>query len=828
MSSTGTGQVQFRSPGSWLRRARQRLSRGYQRIKPYLIPVLLAPIGMGVGIPTGGGLANGVTIKFGNLTLTRKDAESFLFLKVTSEKGCHVKPATELAEAVRGFSAEVRVHKHDGDSGDLKSIMSLLSLEIGKGNIVVVTFQGEEAVEAREAAQHKVDHLAAAGERLGRILDFSELVEELFPSTPSQLVPYAGSVATEAPLPEGFLRGEPGNYYSVVEGEAFVIDNRRLIDRFLDLPPAENEVKKFQAAVATVAEELERAIENRGEDKNGFSVTARNWRLLRHFSANIQEMIRREGLGTGAAAQLYLKKYQGEDGGLFDDVRAIMEDVILTRYGTIAEVLDQIEVAEKGRMLLVVSTLTPLTALHVAAARDKIKGVVTEKKLNRESHQVILLDDAQIPIVTGLVGLASQLVPGQKILVDSREGIVVADVLSEEAGAYFNRRFYEGKFIRTTISGLEIKPRVRTLDGREIELLVNTERNSDLLGDDFPGVGLNRTEFSFIHTPDGTLRESEPSLDELFDNYLRFLWVCAGRPAIIRTFDFEPTKRPKYFNRDLIREAIEMGPEGYLLYDGTPETLKFKKLSELFRTQVRAFLLATAVVANKRSGDIQPGIMFPMISSESMFLRAKGIVEEERLFVGQNEESFIPNLQVGSMIETPSAVRQVGAIAQHADFISIGTNDLKAATHIELGFRDAEEAVNAVEGIPPKLMRYIYDTARATEKLVKRVCCCGVLASSPRYAPLLIGAGVNSLSVTRGQLRTISFLVENITFSDARDLVTEVLGLGTVEEADKTIDKRVEGLIKPAGAPWRGLEPIRYLMTGKRSIQEIIEQGRTI
>lgn len=828
MASKGTGSAPLGSSVSWLSRAKHRLSRGYERIKPRLIPILLAPIGMGMGVPAGGGLANGMTIKFGNLTLTRKDAESFLFLKVTSEKGCHVKPATELAEAIRGFSSETRVHKNDGDSGDLKSIMSLLSLEIGKGDMIVVTFKGEDAAAAREALMHKVDGLTATGEEFGRILDFSELVEELFPSTPSQLVPYTGSVAAEAPLPEGFLRGEPGNYYSVVEGEAFVIDNRRLIDKFLDLPPAENEVEKFQKAVAIVAEELENAIKSRGEDKNGFSVTVRNWRLLRHFSANIQEMIQKEGLGTGAAAQLYLKKYQKEDGGLLDDVRAIMEDVILTRYGTISEVLDQIEVAEKGRMILVVSTLTPLTALHVAAARDKIKGVVTEKKLNRESHQVILLDDAKIPIVTGFVGLAAQLTQGQKILVDSREGIVVADVQSEEAGAYFSRRFYEGKFIRTTISGLEIKPRVRTLDGREIELLVNTERNSDLVEGDFPGVGLNRTEFSFIHLPDGTVRESEPSLDELFDNYLRFLWICAGRPAIIRTFDFEPTKRPKYFNRDLIREAIEMGPEGYLLYDGTPQTLKFKKLGELFRTQVRAFLLATAVVANKRSGDMRPGIMFPMISSDSMFLRAKRIVEEEMLYLGQKEESISFNLQVGSMIETPSAVRQAGAIAQHADFISIGTNDLKAATHIELGFRDAEEAVNAVEGIPPKLMRYIYDTARATEKLVERICCCGVLAGSPRYAPLLIGAGVNSLSVTRGQLRTISFLVENITFSDARDLVTEVLGLGTVEEADKTIDKRIEGLIKPAGAPWSGLEPIRYLMTGKRSIQDIIEQGRAI
>jgi phosphoenolpyruvate-protein kinase (PTS system EI component) len=264
------------------------------------------------------------------------------------------------------------------------------------------------------------------------------------------------------------------------------------------------------------------------------------------------------------------------------------------------------------------------------------------------------------------------------------------------------------------------------------------------------------------------------------------------------------------------------------LYNRTQETLKFKNLNELFRKQIRAFLLATGIVAQESGGNIQPGIMFPMISSEARFVLAKQVLEEEKRVLAENEERFFSNLKVGSMIESPSAVRQAGAIAQHADFIGLGTNDLKAATFVELGFRDAEEAVDTIEGIPPKLLRYIHETAKATQDKVERVCCCGVLASSPRYAPLLIGAGVNSLSVSRGQLQAITFLIKNITFRDARDLVEEALGLGTVEEVDRGMDRRLEELLASPGGAWSGLEPIHYLMTRQRSIQDIIDLGRTI
>ncbi|MCX5750757.1 MAG: hypothetical protein NT099_03690 [Candidatus Saganbacteria bacterium] len=827
------------SQGVW-RALKDKASCAYRRAKPYLIPILLMPIGMAMGIPSEGGVAGSKGVKFGKLTLTEADEDRILIVKAGCKKGIHVGPSMHLnVVAEKHPSIKMRIHTQGGQSASLNDFFSIPTLQIKQGHWFVITFDGENIPAARQALRARIESIPAGDQNeIGPVLSFAALRDAIAPSpvptptpvTASAPVVVAGQnsfVTVKEGLPSGFSRGYSGKVKQLALGPALVIDNKKLVEANRGLPPTPDEETRFEEAVAVVRTEFEKAMDREATGGEGFTVNARNSRLLKEFAAGALKIIATRRVSTFEATEIFLREFFDVKSDLAADMKAIMDDVILARYGRLATVLEKIDTASTGKVVLVVSTLTPLTALYIAGAGNKIAGVVSEKKLNPESHQVLLLDNAGVAVLTGIPNIVSSIKNGDLVVIDTGENILLNRLSEKDARLFFSCRHAEQKGYDAAVETAPSVPEiVRTLDGREISLVINSEGLGELADGFFPGIGLFRTEFSFMRHADGTQRTEDPSMPELIEYYMQLLRLCSGKPVTIRTFDFSPSKCPPYLNRDFVRESLRIGPEGYLLYDGTSNMLRFESLNYLFRKQIRAFLIATGIVAQESGEAIRPGMMFPMISSAAKFNRVLAILEEEKARLRFQGEPFFPQVKIGTMIELPTAVREAAAIARQADFLCLGTNDLKAALSVEFGSRDAEEAHGVVGGVPPRLLQHIAATAKAGETAGKLVSCCGALASSLPYVPLLVGAGVRGLSVSKSQLGPVAFVLQNITYSRAEEIAMMGSSLGTTEAMDGMLTGRMKALI---AGEWKGLAPLRNLMLPtSRSVVEIIALGQQV
>jgi len=782
-----------------------KISTLLRRVKPY-VPYVIAGLG---GFPLAIVTSENKTVKFGVLELSERSARTQLFLRISSRKGFHILPGTKLQTEAKKFLSEIRIYKKDGSFGNLKDLMDVLSnMVITQGDLVVITFEGKDALEAREAIKLEIEKLAKLPEpEVWTFLSLEEL-EKQMENSPSALesipkVPLAPS--KEESLPSDFLRGCAGNCGRIVKGKVLVIRDKRAVEGLGVIPKTEGEAEKFREAIAAVSSRLEQFMEENSCGPE--SAVARNLVLLQVFSGKVLEIIKGERCSALSAVERFVERFCIEN-SLGQDFKAVVEDVLSVRYEGIDKVLAQLEGDKSERVILVLPTLTPLIALRIVENRSKISGVVVEDKINPESHQVILLDDSGIPVVTGLPQITKKLNDGDRIIVDSYKSIVILNPFSEEVLEYFKERFYEQRVFEKMVQ-IPASGKVSTLDGKEISLLVNVEVNDELLGTDFPGVGLRRSEFALIKSSKGLLRETEPSFWEMVEDYAQMLRICQGKPAILRTFDFEPTKLPKYLDKNLIFQALEFGPEIYLAYDGTAKTIKFEILNYLFRKQIRAFLFAAGIVAQELKGNIAPGLMFPMVSGAKRFHQIIQVIQEEKAKLKKQNDPLFEGTRIGVMIELPSAALDAENLASLADFLSIGTNDLKAATFAQLGERDALQNPNIIEGLPPLVLRYVKLSAEAAQKYNKPVSCCGALASSLPYIPLLIGAGVDHLSVAIAQMKKVAFFVQNITLLDSQNLVSEVLSLGTAQEVDRVLSRRLKDLV---ASRWFGLSPISNLI----------------
>jgi phosphotransferase system enzyme I (PtsI) len=767
-------------------------------------------------------------VKFGNLTLTPANVDSHLIFRMDYPLGFHSFPATQLLRVAQQQPAAIRLHILDGNSIDLKDPFDILILAIPQGALAVISFEGEGAEQARTALENKITELYQSDRHeLGPLLTLEELAEEFRTRGMAEPQRPTPAPVPAEEIPAGFLRAQTSGILSrIAQGKALVVNLNELITENQNTPPASDEVDRFNQAAEMVSHRY-RAAADESDKPGGEDPNERNLTLLGGMVNGVRKIIEEKKLGTAAAVHKYmkrLKKHQAENPKLIEDMQAVANDVVLTRYTMIEEVIRKIDAAHTGKAILVLDTVTPIIALHIAANKRKIGGVICENNISRESHQVILLDGAGIPIVAGIDRVISGIKNETQIVLDSGEKVVIADQQADGAAPYTKLRLAEQNALDEIILNPTIEHIVRTADGTEIRLHINAENPEELRGRAFPAVGLWRSEFELIKHADGSLREKEPSEEELVAIYANVLRLCAGKPFIFRTFDFEGSKFPRYIGRKMVADAIrhENGPEGYLLYDGAAETLEFKLLQDLFRKQIRAFLIATGIVEREGRLTNAPGIMFPSISSDAKLSKAQNILCEEQRKLRTEGKPFCADTRSGSMIESISAVRDIKDIADLTEFFSIGTNDLKAAFLAHLGYRDARKVAQTIVGIPPDLLQYFDQITQAAAKHKRPVSCCGVLASDPRYVPLLIGAGITGLSVTPSQLPIIAHLISKITYEDARKLFLEAKDVGNVEAVDEILDRETLTLMEGA---WAGLKPLSYLIFRNRKIKDIIEAG---
>ncbi|MDO4432974.1 MAG: phosphoenolpyruvate--protein phosphotransferase [Alysiella sp.] len=408
--------------------------------------------------------------------------------------------------------------------------------------------------------------------------------------------------------------------------------------------------------------------------------------------------------------------------------------------------------------ILIAHDLSPADTVYFKDQR--IEGFVTDIG-GSTSHTAILGRSLNIPSVIG-VGNARQLISEHEwVIVDGIGGVLIINpdeiVLSE-----YRRRLKAFRSRQRALNKLK-KTAATTADGEEIELLANIESADDIkalhnLGAD--GVGLLRTEFLYLN------RDTLPEEEELYQVYSDIAKKLKGKPLTIRTVDLGVDKNPRWFGNNGTPNAAlnpALGLTGIRLCHAEPV---------MFRTQMRAILRAAV------HGKIR--MMFPMIASLSELKQSLVHLETAKKQLTERGEPFA-EVDVGCMIEIPSAALTVSSLLKWVDFVSIGTNDLIQYT---LSVDRSDDAVSHLyQPAHPAVIKLLSHIIRTANRVGKGVSLCGEMAGDTTYTRLLLGLGLRKFSMNINNLLDVK---DVILRSDTEDLENDIIKIVRNEDPDKT------------------------------------------
>ena len=416
--------------------------------------------------------------------------------------------------------------------------------------------------------------------------------------------------------------------------------------------------------------------------------------------------------------------------------------------------------------IVVAHDLTPTDTAMLDPAM--VLGFLTEVG-SRTSHTAILSRSLRIPAVIGLGEAIRELHSEQSVLIDGFNGFVIIEPSDQTLFEY-------GQLVERQTSieeNLEIihDDAAETRDGQRIVLSANIERVDDIESvrqSGATGVGLFRTEFLFIN------RSDLPNEEEQFAAYRRVVESLTPDPVIIRTLDLGGDKLLSHVN-----VAEEMNP--FLGWRAIRLCLEEK---DLFRTQLRAILRASAF------GDLK--IMYPMVSGVEELDAANVLLNDCREQLRAEDKAFADDIEIGVMIETPSAAMIADSLARRVQFFSIGTNDLiQYALAVD---RLNEKIAHLYEPTHPGILRLIKTTVDAGQSHGIWTGVCGEMAGDLAAVPILLGLGVAELSVTPPMVPRVKMLIRSIEMEQARELATFALK----NDSPKEILARAEALTKAA------------------------------
>jgi phosphoenolpyruvate-protein phosphotransferase (PTS system enzyme I) len=384
----------------------------------------------------------------------------------------------------------------------------------------------------------------------------------------------------------------------------------------------------------------------------------------------------------------------------------------------------------------------------------------------RTSHVAIVARSLGLPAVVAMQNLTSEVKEGETIIVDGNKGLVVVDPLPPTLKQYQRvKESYEA--FQKSLEELRALPAI-TPDNHRITLAANIEipqELEELAQHGAEGIGLFRTEFLFMN------REEIPSEDEQFGAYKELATKTGANPAIIRTLDLGGDKFLSHLN-----PSHESNP-----FLGLRAIRLCLKRPEIFKPQLKAILRAAA------HGPIK--IMFPMISTVAEVRESKIILNQCIQQLKKEGMVFRSGIEVGAMIEIPSAAIIADLLIDEVDFLSIGTNDLIQYT---LAVDRVNEAVAYLyDPLNPAILRLIQLTVEACHRADKWVGMCGEMAGDPQFVPLLLGMGLDELSVSVSVIPEIKKVIRHMPYGTAKEIARAALKLKTSDEVFKLIRDNV-------------------------------------
>lgn len=434
------------------------------------------------------------------------------------------------------------------------------------------------------------------------------------------------------------------------------------------------------------------------------------------------------------------------------DIRDVAQRVLQNLLGHSSQSLSQL--VEKR--VVVANDISPSDAAGIDSSQAL--AIVTDSG-SKTSHAVIVARSMKVPAVVGVRDLTKQIQPGDWVLVDGYEGIVILNPTQQTLFRYGQIQLQKKGFEQRLMEANR-RPAV-TLDGVTVTLRANIEKvDETALVTDYhaDGVGLYRTEFLYLNA--GHI----PSEQDQYLAYKAVVEALAPAPVVIRTLDLGGDK-PMAGHAHLFPK--EDNP--FLGYRAIRFCLDHP---DIFKDQLRAILRASA------HGDIR--LMYPMISGREELGRANAVLAECKDELKSKKIAFNTKLQVGTMIEIPSAAVTADLLAKDCDFFSIGTNDL--IQYLMAIDRVNDRIAHLYEPTHPAVIRTLKHIIDEAHNHKIKVSVCGEMAGDAIYAPLLLGLGVDELSMTPPLIPAVKYLVRSMKLSDAKALAADALKLGTAKE----------------------------------------------
>jgi phosphotransferase system enzyme I (PtsI) len=514
------------------------------------------------------------------------------------------------------------------------------------------------------------------------------------------------------------------------------------------------EIKRFKDAVKKAKDELNKIIEQTPKDLSQHAHILETHMVLfkdKMLYGRTIETIENEQVN----AEWALKAVVSNVKAMFSDMT---DSYLRTRAADIIHVSDSImrnlvgaeteSIASIGKQVILVATdLSPAETSQIQL--EKVMGFVTDRG-GKASHTGIIARSLEIPAVLGLENVTRIIKNDDIIIVDGTAGVVIINP-TDQALIQFEERKERYEAHKAVISRESHLP-AETLDGIHLQVMGNIELPEEVVavmtyGGD--GIGLYRTEFQYLS------RSGFPSEDELFDKYKDVVDVITPRPVTIRTLDIDGDKSVSYASdSDEANPALGLRGIRYCL-----------QKPDIFKTQLRAILRASAF------GHVR--ILLPMISCHEEILEAKKIINEAADSLDSEGIDYDGKIEVGIMIEVPSAVILADIMAKSVDFFSIGTNDLiQFSLAVDRVNRQVAHLYQPLHPAVIRMVKHIADVARDSGI---NVFMCGEMAGDPMNLPVLLGLGMEKLSMNPQSIPAAKKMIRSLSITETRSFVTEVL-----------------------------------------------------
>lgn len=670
-----------------------------------------------------------------------------LEIRIQNPTGLHARPAKTFVNIAKDFNCDIRVY-HGDKKANAKSLISLLTLGVERDSLITVEVSGEDEDRALSTIESAI--LNGLGEE--------ELFERI---TPPESQSQSQSIEISKKRVHLEQKVSDDNLIQGISGAPGIA-----IGPIHHLIRTEIKVEETFKSESQEKNQLQTAIEKaKGQLKNLY-----------------EKMVAQNARKEAAIFDVHL--------GLLEDVE--MLDVVLDKIDQQQSAAQAWQSTIESRAQLVSELADPLLAaraadLHdvgyrvlrilvgadmqavempaypvivvaddlspsdtAALDRSKVMGFCTIKG-GPTAHTAIIARALSIPAIVSADEKILSLDNGTTIILDGTTGTII---LNPDKRKIIDAEKQQQKEIDLRNQAREVadQPAI-TVDGHRVEIAANiggVEDAQRAIETGAEAVGLLRTEFLFLD------RETPPSDDAQFSVYREVAQAMECRPVIIRTLDVGGDKPLPYIEMEK-EENPFLGERGIRLCLNRPD---------LFRRQIRAILRASEY------GTLR--IMFPMVADLSELHAAKVIVSEIA------EELKINNIELGIMIEVPSAAILADVFAKEVDFFSIGTNDLTQYTMAM--DRMHPQLAGKSDGLHPSVLRLIATTAKAAHSEGKWVGICGELAADPQAIPILVGLGIDELSVTVPAVPTVKAQVRTLSHERAKSLAHQALQCKTAEE----------------------------------------------